>query len=123
LLDGMKAHLMGLLRWGLSPAQVITHHIAHVKEMALKNELLIWDTFVLLSNVKNLAKKWLNELWQKHCKDPSMLNVGSKKSWFGFLLSSACPYGPQFMNPRWHSIHIGNPNSMIVGNYAKIWAW
>jgi len=40
LSDGMKAHLMGLLRRGLSPAQVITHHIAHVKEMALKNELV-----------------------------------------------------------------------------------
>ncbi len=38
LLNGMKAHLMGLLRQGLSPTQVMTHHKAHVKDMALKNE-------------------------------------------------------------------------------------
>jgi hypothetical protein len=38
LSDGMKAHLMGLLRQGLSPDQIITHHKVHVKEMALKNE-------------------------------------------------------------------------------------
>jgi hypothetical protein len=38
--------------------------------MALKNELVTWDTFIFLSNVKNLAKKLTNELWQKHRKDP-----------------------------------------------------
>jgi hypothetical protein len=38
LLDGMKAHLMELLRQGLSPTQVMTHHKAHVRNMPLKNE-------------------------------------------------------------------------------------
>jgi hypothetical protein len=38
MLDGMKAHLMGLLRQSLSPTQVMTHHKAHVREMTLKNE-------------------------------------------------------------------------------------
>jgi predicted nucleotidyltransferase len=38
LLDGMRIHLMGLLRQILSLAQVMTHHKAHVKNMALKNE-------------------------------------------------------------------------------------
>jgi hypothetical protein len=63
LSHGMKAHLMGLLRQGLSLAQVMTHHKAHVKEMALKNEHVTQDTFVLLSDVRNLAKKQANELW------------------------------------------------------------
>jgi hypothetical protein len=36
LLDGMKVHLMGLLRQGLSPIQVMTHHKAHVREMAFE---------------------------------------------------------------------------------------
>jgi hypothetical protein len=36
----MKAHLMGLLKQGLSPTQVIIHHKTHVIEMALKNELV-----------------------------------------------------------------------------------
>jgi hypothetical protein len=38
--------------------------------MALKNEHVTWDTFVLPSYVRNLAKKRTNELWQKHCRDP-----------------------------------------------------
>jgi hypothetical protein len=38
--------------------------------MALKNEPVTRDTFVPLSNVRNLTKKWIDELWQKHYKDP-----------------------------------------------------
>jgi hypothetical protein len=41
LSNGMKVHIMGLLKQGLSPTQVITHHKAHVIKMALKNELVI----------------------------------------------------------------------------------
>ncbi len=55
--NGMKAHLMGLLQQGLSSAQVMTHHKTHVREMALKNELVTRNTFVFMSDVKNLAKK------------------------------------------------------------------
>jgi hypothetical protein len=36
----------------------------------LQNELVTWDTFVLPFDIRNLAKKWANELWQKHWKDP-----------------------------------------------------
>ncbi len=53
----MKGHLMGLLKQGLSPAQVMIHHKVHVREMALKNEPMTQYTFVLPSNVRNLAKK------------------------------------------------------------------
>jgi hypothetical protein len=67
---GMKAHLMGLIRQGISPTQVMAHHKAYVKEKALNNEHVSHDTFVLPSNIKNLAKKKTNELWQKHPKDP-----------------------------------------------------
>ncbi len=124
LSDGMKVHLMGLLRQGLSPTQVMTHHKAHVREMALKNEHVTRDTFVLPSNVKNLARKQANELLQKHSKDPisvRMWVLENPNSIFFYVQHA--PYGPQFTNPRWHSIHIGNPNSMAIGNYAKIWAW
>ncbi len=61
---------MGLLRQSLSPAQVMTHHKAHVREMALKNEPVTQNTFALLFDVRNLAKKRVDELWQKHHKDP-----------------------------------------------------
>jgi hypothetical protein len=36
----MKARLMGLLKQDLSPTQITIHHKTHVKEMALKNELV-----------------------------------------------------------------------------------
>ncbi len=38
LLDGIKAHLMGLLKQGLSPVQVMIRQKMHVKNMALKHE-------------------------------------------------------------------------------------
>jgi len=66
----MKAHLMGLIREGLSLVQVMVHHKAYVKEKSLNNECVIHDTFVLPSDVRNLAKKKANELWHKHPKDP-----------------------------------------------------
>jgi hypothetical protein len=53
----MKADMMGLLRQGLSSAQVMIHHKVHVKKMALKNEHVTRNTFVFSSNVRNLAKK------------------------------------------------------------------
>jgi hypothetical protein len=53
----MKAHLMGLLKQGLSPTQVMIHHKMLVRKMALKNEPVTRDTFVPLSNARNLTKK------------------------------------------------------------------
>jgi hypothetical protein len=38
--------------------------------MTLKNEHVTHDTFFLQFNVRNLAKKQFDELWQKHHKDP-----------------------------------------------------
>ncbi len=59
---------MGLLQQGLSSAQVMIHHKAHVKEMALKNESMTRNTFVFPSDVNignsnsnvigNYAKNW-----------------------------------------------------------------
>jgi hypothetical protein len=47
----------------------MTHHKSYVKEQALKNELVTCDTFVLPLDVRNLAKKRVDELWQKHLQD------------------------------------------------------
>jgi hypothetical protein len=66
---------MKLIRQSLSPSQVITHHKAYVKEHALQNEPITWDTFVLPFDIKNLAKKWVDELWQKCQKDPLSLKM------------------------------------------------
>jgi hypothetical protein len=48
----------------------MAHHKTYVKEKALNNELVSYDTFVLPSDVRILTKKKTNELWQKHPKDP-----------------------------------------------------
>jgi hypothetical protein len=65
----MKAQLMGLIRWGLSFVQEMVHHKTYVIKKALWNEPIICDTFVLPSNIKNLTKKKVDELWQKDLKD------------------------------------------------------
>jgi len=58
----MKAHLMGLIKQGLSLVQVMAHHKVYVREHALQNELDTWDTFVLPFDIRNFAKKnkWMN---------------------------------------------------------------
>jgi hypothetical protein len=66
----MKAHLMGFIKQSLSLVQVMAHHKVYVREKALNSELVTCDTFVLPSDVRNFAKKRVNELWQKHPKDP-----------------------------------------------------
>jgi hypothetical protein len=66
----MTARMMGLIKQNLSHVQVMVHHKAYVKEKALNNEPVIRDIFVLQCDVKNLAKKKVDELWQKHPKDP-----------------------------------------------------
>ncbi len=68
LSNGMKAHLMDLIRQGLSPVQVMAHHKVDVREKAL--QAFTHDTFVLPFDVKNLAKKRVDKLWQKHPKNP-----------------------------------------------------
>ncbi len=43
------------------PCSSMAQHKVYVREQALRNELVTHDTFVLLSNMRNLAKKrWMN---------------------------------------------------------------
>jgi hypothetical protein len=53
----------------------MAHHKTYVKEKALNNKLLSYDTFVFPSNVINLTKKKIDELWEKHPKDPISVKV------------------------------------------------
>ena len=75
LSDGMKQHLMSLLRLGLSPAQVLAQHKARIKELAFTNADVDRDTFVLPSDVRNLSNKRAEELWQKHPKDSTSVRM------------------------------------------------
>jgi len=57
----MKAQLMGFIK-GIFPIQVMAHHKAYVREKALNNKHVSYDTFVLPSDVRNLTKKRNDEL-------------------------------------------------------------
>lgn len=82
---------MGLIRQGLFPAQVMAHHRVYVREKALNNELVMHDTFVLSFDVKNLAKKIVIELWQKHPKDPISVKMWVWKTQIHFLIMFNMP--------------------------------
>jgi hypothetical protein len=53
----MHAHLMGLIRQGLSPIQVMVQHKAYEIEKTFKNEHITHDTIVLPSNVGTLQRR------------------------------------------------------------------
>jgi len=76
---------------GLFFAQVTTHRKGHVKKKALNNELMTYETFVLPYDVRNLTKKNNNELWQKHAKDPLMLECEFWQTLIQFSIMSNMP--------------------------------
>lgn len=57
LLNVMHVHLMGFIRQGLSPIQVMVQHKAYEIKKTLKNEHVTHDTFVLPSNVGTLERR------------------------------------------------------------------
>jgi hypothetical protein len=116
LSDGMKARIMGLLQQGMSSTQVMIHHKAHVREMALKNENVTRDTSIPPSDVRNLVKKRTNKLSQKHSKDPINVKMWVLKNLD--LIFNYVQHAPLDLKRMTH-VHIGNSNFMAFGNYAK----
>jgi hypothetical protein len=53
----------------------MTHHKSEVKEQTQRNEHVTCDIFVPPLDVKNLAEKKVNELWQKRLKDPISMRM------------------------------------------------
>jgi len=51
-----------------------------LEKKACWNEPIIHDTFVLPFDVKNLTKKKVNELWQKHLKNPINIKMWVTKN-------------------------------------------
>ncbi len=89
---GMKAHLMGLIRQGLSPIQIMVHYKVYIRKKALNNEPVTYDTFVLPFDVWNLVKKRANELWKNTPRIPSMLECGLWKTLIWFFIMSNMPF-------------------------------
>lgn len=87
------------------------------------NELVTQDTFVLPYDVKNVAKKQADELWQKHQKDPPSVRMWILENpELVFQLCKTCPFRFQYIKPRPHPFHLGNPNYVAMWNDDKIWA-
>jgi hypothetical protein len=85
-------------------------------------ELVTRDTFVLPFDIKNLANKRVNELWQKHPKDPTSVRIWvmeNPKSMFYYfehvLMDLDCT--SQYHTP----FSIGIKNTLAVRNDVKIW--
>ena len=54
----------------LSLAQIMFKHKQEVRDMAMCNQPMTCDIFLLLSNVRNICCKQVEELWEKHASDP-----------------------------------------------------
>ena len=53
----------------MTPSQIMANHKRHVMEMAMQNKKPTRDTFIMMSDVQNLAKKRAEELWQRDPDD------------------------------------------------------
>jgi hypothetical protein len=73
----------------------MVHHKAHLREKALNNKLVTHDTFVFPSDERNLVKKIIDELWQKHPKDPISVWVLENPKYF--IMSNMPQVGPKFI--------------------------
>lgn len=107
-----------LIKQDIFPTQVMTHHKAYVREKALNNKLVTHNTFVFASNEKNLINKRIDELWQKHPKDPiNVWVLENPKSIFYYFQHA--PIGPKFIKLGWHIIHTQNSNFVAIWNDGK----
>ena len=64
-----KKWIADTLRSGKSPAQVMAEHKAEVMRCAQNNLPATRDTFIMPSDVYNIANKLAKELWEKHPSD------------------------------------------------------
>jgi len=64
-----KQWITDTLRSGKSPTQVMAEHKAEVMRCAQNNLPAVRDTFIMPSDVYNIANKLAKELWEKHPRD------------------------------------------------------
>ena len=57
LSNEMKLKIAQMHSYGLSPAQIMQQHTKEVRELAMSNRLVTCDTFLLLSDVRNICRK------------------------------------------------------------------
>lgn len=82
-----KKWIADTLRSGKSPAQVMADHKAEVMRCAQNNLPATRDTFIMPSDVYNIANKLAKELWEKHPSDAMSVRLWTDEnpdSWFHY---------------------------------------
>ena len=64
LSEELKLKLAQLHAFGLSPSQIMQQYIAKIQE--LENGVVTRDTFLLPNDVRNICRKSVEDLWEKH---------------------------------------------------------
>lgn len=75
-----KDQLTDLLWLGLSPVQVMSQHRSLVSMLARTNGPVTRDTFVQPHDVRNLARRRAEELWQKHPNETESVKMWKNKN-------------------------------------------
>ena len=80
LSTAIKLWIADTLRSGKSPAQVMVEHKFVVMQGALDNLHATRDTFIMPSDVCNIANKLAKELWEKHPQDAMSVRMWTDKN-------------------------------------------
>ena len=75
LFEQKKDKLNDMLYIGLSRAHVMSHHKGLLSILAKTNSPINQDTFILPHDVRNLARKCTEELWQKHLDETKSMKM------------------------------------------------
>ena len=82
-----KKWIADTLRSGKSPAQVMAEHKSEVLRCAQENLPATRDTFIMPSDVYNIANKLAKELWEKHPNDAMSVRLWTDEnpnSWYHY---------------------------------------
>ena len=74
--EDMKHKIAQMHSFGLSHAQIMQQHTKEIiKDLALANDIVTHDTFLLPSNVRNICRKCAEELWMKDSSNPISIRM------------------------------------------------
>lgn len=66
VLEDMRYKIAQMHIFSLSPTQSMQQYTKEVGELALANGTITCNTFMLPSNVRNICRNCVDELWMKH---------------------------------------------------------
>jgi hypothetical protein len=90
----LKFRIAQMHAFGLSPTQILQQYTKEIRQLALSNEVVTRNTFLLPSNVRDNCRKWVKELCEKIALIPSLFKCGQSRIHIKFLLPKTLPNGP-----------------------------